>query len=126
MNIFRTAIFAAATLLLSGCATLFGDNDRQVSVNSNPQGGQLYVNNQYVGATPSTVTLNNIWNPTVIQVKMKGRQPASTTIDSKFQPVGLWNLLFWPGFIVDAISGDMMKIPEGSHSVTVNFPPQNA
>ena len=107
---------------LSGCATIFGDKDRQVSVNSKPQGAQVYLNNQYMGITPTTVALNNIWSTNTVQVKMRNYEPVNTNIDSSFQPVGVLNVFFWPGFIVDAISGDMMKIPPQSKNINVTFP----
>jgi len=109
-------------LSLSGCASIFGDKNRQVSVNSKPQGAKVYLNNQYMGVTPTNVTLNNIWSTNTVQVKMPNYEPVNTNIDSSFQPVGILNIFFWPGFIVDAVSGNMMKIPSESKNINVTFP----
>lgn len=104
-----TGLAIVSTLALSGCATLFGNNGRSVSVNTQPQGAQVYLNGQPIGTTPTTVQLASISN-NYLQISKKGYQTTSVQIDTTFQKVGLWNILFWPGFIVDAVSGDMMKI----------------
>lgn len=106
---------------LAGCATIFGDNDRTVKINSDPQGAKVYLNNNYIGTTPTMVVMQNIWHPSELKIEQPGQQPFITAINSKFQPVGLWNILFWPGFIVDAISGDMMKIAPNDKSVLATF-----
>ena len=115
------SLIASSMLLLSSCATLFGDNTREVSVNSYPQNAEVYLNNNYAGKTPTTLILGNIWNSNMVQVKKPGQQAITTEVNSKFQLVGLWNILFWPGFIVDAISGDMMKIAPHSRNLTINM-----
>lgn len=111
----------ALMLALSGCATLFGDNERTVAVNSNPAGAKIFLNNQYVGATPAVITINQLWSPNTLQIEKPGYTPAVQMIDGKFQPVGVLNILFWPGFIVDAISGDMMKVPPENRNINVNL-----
>lgn len=121
----RTHVKTITTILmaltLGGCATLFGDNGRTVAVNSKPEGAKIYLNNRYVGATPSMITINQLWHPNTIQVEKPGYQPAVHMIDGKFQPVGILNIFFGAGFIVDAISGDMMRIPEADKNVSVNL-----
>lgn len=117
----KIAATALMALTLGGCATLFGDNGRTVAVNSQPEGAKIYLNNQYVGATPSMITINQLWSPNTIEIKKPGYQSAVHMINGKFQPVGVLNIFIWPGFIVDAISGDMMRIPEANRNVTVNL-----
>lgn len=103
---------------LAGCATIFGDKDRAVKVNSYPSGAKIYVNNGYMGTTPTTLTLSDIWSSNLITVKAPGYEPATRNITPAFQPVGFLNILFWPGFIVDAATGNMMKIPNDAKNIT--------
>ncbi|OAI49585.1 hypothetical protein AYO45_02195 [Gammaproteobacteria bacterium SCGC AG-212-F23] len=115
------SVASLSILLLSGCASIFGDNNKTVEVRSTPQNAQVFANNQPVGVTPTIVTVPSTWSPTLLTLKKKGFQTQTTQVMTAFQPVGLWNILFWPGFIVDAISGDMMKIKPESRNIHVDL-----
>ncbi|MDF2530351.1 MAG: hypothetical protein K0Q57_1231 [Gammaproteobacteria bacterium] len=106
----------ASCLLLTGCATMFGDNDRTVTVRSAPPGAQVLLNGQVAGVTPLTVTVPQV-SDNYITVQKAGYQTSTQYIPTQFQNIGWLNILIWPGFIVDAISGDMMKL--STHSVNV-------
>ena len=45
----------------------------------------------------------------------------SAIIQPTLQKVGLWNILVFPGFIVDAITGDMMKVPENQRNIDLKL-----
>lgn len=84
---------------------------RTVCVQSHPQGAAVYVEGQHQGTTPATVTLPGyIYGGKSVVVKKAGYQDQCMVVNSKFQPCGLWNLLFWPGFLVDAATGNAVKI----------------
>jgi len=106
----KMLIIAISVLpLLSGCSTLFGNNNRLVQVTSQPSGAQVYLNGQPMGTTPATVQVPSP-NNNYVRVEKTGYQSNIQMVDSSFQPVGVLNILFWPGFIVDAVTGDMMKV----------------
>ena len=113
-------------LSLTGCATLFGDHDKTVHVDSQPQGAQVFVNNVPVGVTPTTVVVNNPLSPPTITLKKSGYETQLAQVNTSFQPIGILNILFWPGFIVDALTGDMMKISPESRAVSVPLIRSNA
>lgn len=106
---------------LTGCATIFGDNSKVVHVDSYPQRAQVYVNSMPAGTTPTMVTVPSTWSPTVITLKKKGYAEQTAIVGNKFQPVGILNIFFWPGFVIDAISGDMMKVAPEARSVHVDL-----
>lgn len=111
MNIIRTAICLALLLTLSGCASIAGNNTRQVAVKSYPAGASVLVDNQQYGVTPTIVTLPSyVYGGKSITVKKSGYQAQTRMVNTKFQPVGLFNILFWPGFIVDGVAGNTVKI----------------
>jgi len=116
LSLISTVILAFA---LTGCATLFGENDRTVAVNSTPQGAEVYVNNQPVGVTPTNITVTSTWSPTVVTFKKPGYQVQTATINNKFQVVTILDVLFWPTILVDVISGDAMKVDPASRSLNV-------
>lgn len=53
-----------------------------------------------------------MWSPTLIKVSRPECPTKTVAIEPEFQKIGLLNILILPGFIVDAITGDMMKVPE--------------
>lgn len=104
-------LLTLSSALFSGCASIFGDNTRNISIKSNPSGAKIFIDNVQYGTTPSIISLTNyIYSGKVISLKKEGYETQSTMINSKFQPVGLWNILFWPGFLIDAAAGNTVKI----------------
>lgn len=113
-------VMTLGVLSLSGCSSMFGDNNRVVHIDSQPKGAKVTVNNVAVdNKTPTDVVVKDMFSPTVITVKKPGCASKTVTINPEFQKVGLLNILILPGFIVDAITGDMMKVPENQRHIDV-------
>jgi len=111
-------LLSLGVLSLSGCSSMFGDNNRVVHINSQPKGAKVTVNNMAVESkTPTEVVVKDMFSPTVITVQKPGCAKQTVTINPEFQKVGLLNILILPGFIVDAITGDMMKVPENQRHI---------
>lgn len=116
-----TALCGIALTTLTGCASIFGDNSKAVHVNSYPQRAQVYVNNMPMGTTPTVVNVPSTWSPTILTFKKKGYAEQNAQVNNKFQPVGLLNIFFWPGFVIDAVAGNMMKVAPESRDINVNL-----
>ena len=115
-------LLTGAVISSTGCSTMFGDNERVVAINSAPTGAKVVVNNVALNdATPTKIVVNDMFSPTLISVQTTGCKAQQFTIDPEFQNVGLWNILFWPGFVIDAVTGDMMKIPENQRAFNANL-----
>jgi hypothetical protein len=132
MNKIVTAVaLAGASLCMTGCASLFGSNsdaDRTMMVTSNPLGAQVFLNNQPVGVTPIQVQVSNPTKTNTITLQQKGYHTTTVPVATSFQGVGALNIFFWPGFLVDYLTGDMMKVSDHSMAVTLvpadsNHPP---
>ncbi len=124
MQKIRLGLLCGAMLALSGCATIFGDNSRAIHINTAPSGATIIVDNGQTSiSTPGDVVVPTPWSPTTIRVEKTGYQTQTFVVDPIFQPVGLWNILFWPGFIVDACTGDMMRVPVESRNFTAILVP---
>lgn len=110
------------SLSLTGCSSMFGDNQRVVKINSAPKGAKVTVNHVAMAdKTPTETIVTDMWAPTVIKVQKPGCPTKTVTIQPEFQKIGLLNILILPGFIVDAITGDMMKIPENQRSIDMKM-----
>ena len=117
---FYASVLMISTFMftLTSCSTIFGDHDRVVHINSAPKGAKVTVNNMPMDdATPTETVVTNMWAPTVIKIQKPGCAPKTVTINPEFQKIGVLNILVLPGFIVDAITGDMMKIPENQRNI---------
>lgn len=105
------SLFCVLCCFLSGCATVFGDNTRAIRVDSQPPGASVYIDNQQYGVTPAVISLPTyIYGGKNIQLRKEGYLDQSMMINTRFQPVALVNFLCWPGFIIDAATGDLVKI----------------
>lgn len=103
---------------ITGCASIAGDNTRTVKVTSKPAGAGIYVDNQRYGTTPSSITLpSSIYGGKTVTVKKAGFQEQTQTIGTQFQPVALLDVLFWPSFIVDGVTGDLVKVDPASRNL---------
>lgn len=108
-------------VMLTGCSSMFGDNDRVVHINSTPKGAKVTVNNVAIDEkTPTETVVKDMFTPTVIKIQKPGCASKTVTIQPEFQKIGLLNILVLPGFIVDALTGDMMKIPENQRTINTN------
>lgn len=123
MKYFITAALTSAMLLsLTACASIFGDNNRVVHINSTPKDAKVVIDNVAVDSkTPTEFVVTKMWSPTIIKIERPGCSPTQVVIDPTFQKVGLWNILILPGFIIDAITGDMMKVPENQRHIDVKL-----
>ncbi len=110
-----------SVLVISGCASVGGDNSKVVRVTSKPEGAKVYANNIPVGTTPTQISVNNTWSPTLLTFRKKGYEETNAQVNTSFQPIGILNIFFWPGFIVDAATGNTMKISPDSRVINAEL-----
>ena len=119
MQKFILSVCASVSLLsMTACSTIFGDNDRVVHLNSTPKEATVTIDNVVVDSkTPTQTVITKMWSPTFIKIQKPGCAATTVVVQPTFQRVGLFNIFFAPGFIVDAITGDMMKVPESQRNI---------
>ena len=120
MKIILKALTLIMLTLLGGCASIAGDNSKVVQVNSKPAGAKVYANNVPVGTTPTQISVNT-WSPTLVTLKKPGYEDTSTQVNTSFQTIGILNILFWPGFVIDAATGNMMKVSPESRAINADL-----
>ncbi len=52
-------LIVVAAGMLAGCAAIFKGSSEEVELSSDPQGAKIYLNNQYVGITPTYMNLKS-------------------------------------------------------------------
>ena len=113
----KLAIAAACGVLAlaSGCATVTRGTMQEVTVTSHPSGAKIYVDNVMVATTPANVNVTRDSNH-VLRVELEGYAPYEIPLNRSFG-IGwavLDVLLFWPGIIVDVVTGEVVgTTPDG-------------
>jgi len=122
MKIIKLALFCISFLILSGCASIAGNNTRAVKVNSHPAGAGIYVDNQQYGTTPAVITLPSyIYGGKSVTVRKKGYEDQTAMVNAKFQPIALLDILFWPSFLIDAATGNLVRIDPANLNLNYNL-----
>jgi hypothetical protein len=116
MKIAKLALSCSLILSLVGCASIAGNNSRAVNVTAAPAGAGIYVDNQQFGIAPATITLPNyIYG---------GNHDQTLMVNTQFQPIALLDIFLWPTFIIDAATGNLVKIDPATSNL--NFKLQRA
>lgn len=122
MKNFKILLVSLFCFILGGCASIAGSNTRQVHINSTPPGAAIYVDNQKYGVTPGVVTLPSyIYGGKIVTLRKQGYQDTTAVVNTTFQPVALLDILFWPTFFVDALTGNLVKIDPASLTINADM-----
>ena len=109
-------------VLLNGCATLYGQNNREVAITSIPSGASVYIDGVFYGKTPDSVLIPGIgFNGQSIMLKKPGYKDTSFLIESKFQNVGYWNIIVFPGFLFDLGTGCMFEVKQSNYTLNLKL-----
>ena len=121
-NIILGIYLLLTTFLVSSCATLYGQNNREVTVHSEPPGAKLYMNGVEYGKTPASIILPSVgYNSQKLTLKKPGYQDKDVFVETEFQNVGYWNLIVFPAFLIDLGTGYMYKIKPGYYDFDVQL-----
>ncbi|HEV7348584.1 PEGA domain-containing protein [Telluribacter sp.] len=97
------------TVFLNGCATIFSGSRQTVRIESYPPGANIEIDGISHGITPATVSMRKSLNATSVVLTKEGYQTKLFSPSQEFDLVGILNIFFWPGFIIDAVNGSMMR-----------------
>ncbi len=115
------AIFAlGAAVLLSGCATLFASKSKELSLISDPQGAEVYINGSRVGVTPMNFRVDNN-KPQTVTFRKAGHKEVSCHLTTKTGAgwIVLDVLAGLVPVIIDAATGDWKQLDGSSCSVAL-------
>lgn len=104
-------------LLLSSCCTLFTDTKQTITFRA-PNGTKIYDANNNVkvaevtGNQTVTARLRKRREERILVAQLPGHLPTTFALEPAFNTTALWNLLFWPGFLIDFVSQKMFKWDE--------------
>ena len=73
-------LVALSTVLLTGCATVFGPRSRTLTVTSEPTGARVFVAGADSGVTPLTLRLHRARRPVALRLEKSGYQVVTDTV----------------------------------------------
>lgn len=123
LNLNRCLFLAVSALVASSCATIFSGTTQMINVqivdeatNEPLEGVQCRVTDGKglifpVSGNPGQFTATKGNGPLTPSCKKEGYVQTSFGMGESFNGVTLINVLFWPGFIVDGVSGAMKDYP---------------
>jgi hypothetical protein len=95
----------AALPFSGGCATLLNSDTQPVTFNSEPEGALVRIDGVAYGRTPVTIPVpRKGWDKQVL-MSHDGYKTEIFTLNNTLSGTTLLNVLWWPGAIVDGISG---------------------
>ena len=103
------AIIASLMLICSGCATIFSGGPESITMQSDPPGA-TYQYGPYQGKTPDTLAVARGSLSHFAIFSKAGYEQKTVPVETGIQGVTWVDILFWPGFIVDFVTGNAFKV----------------
>ncbi len=108
----KILLFVLPAMLLSSCCTLFTPSKQTITFNGE-NGIKIYDDGMKIAEikdnNTTSVRIKKELSSKYLIAKKEGYRPTPLKLDTKFNSVAVINILFWPGFVVDAATGQMCK-----------------
>lgn len=96
--------------LTSSCATLFSDSADEITFTSKPEKALVLLNGKEIGRTPLKYTLDrDTFSKRVVVFKIDGYKSQQVTVQKSFNSTAILNLISWPSWATDALSGNVIQ-----------------
>ena len=117
-----TAGLGTLLAFTTGCASIIHGSSQRVRVESQPSGAKVFVNEEYRGETPLTLSLRRNKKNTAVKVEKEGCESFTKQLQRKFSWWYAGNVVFGGliGIVVDAVNGAMWYQNCDALSVTLN------
>ena len=108
----KILLLVLSAMMLSSCCTLFTPSKQTITFNGE-NGIKIYDDGMKIAEikdnNTTSVRIKKELSSKYLIAKKEGYRPTPLKLDTKFNSVAVINILFWPGFVVDAATGQMCK-----------------
>lgn len=108
----KILLFVLPAMMLSSCCTLFTPSKQAITFNGE-NGIKIYDDGVKIAEikdnNTTSVRIKKELSSKYLIAKKEGYRPTPLKLETKFDAVAVINILFWPGFVVDAATGQMCK-----------------
>ncbi|MBU3836539.1 MULTISPECIES: hypothetical protein [Phocaeicola] len=122
-------LLLVASMTLSSCCTLFSSSKQTITF-TGPEGTKIYdaSSNMRLGEIGkdqvTTIKIKKKREDKTLIAKKEGYKPSPLMLESTFNNACLWNILFWPGFLIDFGTQKMNKWD--NTSINIEFEEKSA
>lgn len=100
----KKLIASIVVMSLTGCATLTKGVTNRVSVNTDPPGCRVQTQNNITKKSPCVLTFSGYKNQ-LVTIDKEGYNYRQILLTRRFLKRFWFNIIFWPGMVVDLASG---------------------
>src|SRR5690606_27890971 len=105
-------LMAAVLCLGSGCSTILNDDTQPVTFDSDPPGALVNIDGVNYGRTPCTIPVQRKGWDKQVMISLDGYKTEIFTLENTLSGNTFLNVIWWPGAVVDGISGRAGKYQE--------------
>ena len=114
-------MIAFTVLVFTSCATILSGTSDEIRFDSDPEGASIMLDGLKLGKTPATVTIKRPgFGNKEITLKLDGYEDRTFMLQKGFNTMAICNLASWPGWIIDVVTGTIMKYSKTNYSVDLD------
>ena len=107
--------------IFTSCATILSGTSDEITFNSDPGGASIMLDGLKLGKTPATVSIKRPgFGNKEITLKLDGYEDRTFMLQKGFNTMAICNLASWPGWIIDVVTGTIMKYSKTNYNVDLD------
>lgn len=112
---FLTGVF----LFLGGCASVINGSKEKITINSEPAGAKVIIDDKYIGKAPVIFEAERR-KDLAVRLKKDGYNDTSIIIENKFSDLALLDLLIPPFFLIDLYTGGAWTLEKDRYFIELD------
>ena len=114
-------MIAFTAFVFTSCATILTGTSDDITFNSDPAGAAIMLDGLKVGKTPATVSIKRPgFGNKEITIKLDGYEDRTFMLQKEFNTMAICNLASWPGWVIDIVTGTIMKYSKTNYSIDLD------
>ena len=107
--------------IFTSCATILSGTSDEINFTSDPKGADIMLDGLKVGKTPATVSIKRPgFGNKEITIKLDGYEDRTFMLQKQFNTMTICNLANWAGWIIDIITGSIMKYSKTNYDLDLD------
>ena len=107
--------------VFTSCATILSGTSDEITFNSDPGGADIMLDGLKLGKTPATVSIKRPgFGNKEITLKLDGYEDRTFMLQKEFNTMAICNLAGWPGWVIDIITGSVMKYSKTNYDLDLD------
>lgn len=107
------------TIFMTSCATMFTGTKDKITFNSTPSKATIYIDGIERCKTPCTIKVRRSLSEKSAELKLKGYEGRTFSLENSFNPISILNLGNILGWGIDALSGSLFKYHLKNYNFTL-------